>query len=407
MRLRIEGSRHGVKKVNKKVLLCILGGIFSLVVAMGIGRFAYTPILPLMQEALRFSDAVAGYLASGNYAGYFVGAMLTGVLPLKRHRLACLRSSLAVSVMTTCMMGFSHSYALMLIVRFVSGVASAFIFVSTSSIVLDRLGAAGKTGWAGHLYSGVGLGILLSTLFIPSLNEWFMWEGAWIGLSVLSGVLAIFVWWWIDDSPDGHSNKDDHINIAQGPPLGWLPWLILAYGLEGLGYIVTGTFIVSMAERTPGFGNDPSLVWMVVGIAAMPSCIIWSALANRRGYVKALVLSMILQSVGIALPVVWMSPSGFVLSALLFGATFMGITTLATTLARQITPSNSSRIIGYMTAFYAAGQMAGPSIAGLLLSYTQSVQPALLGAAGVVFLGGAILASGIRYDRASGRAEGV
>jgi predicted MFS family arabinose efflux permease len=389
----------GGEILDKRPFLFLIGGIFSLMIAMGIGRFAYTPILPLMQNALSFTDAVAGYLASSNYAGYFVGAILAGVLPLKKHKIFYLRGSLVVSIITTCMMGLSHSYILMLIVRFISGVASAFIFVLASSIVLDKLAVSGKTNWSGFFYSGVGFGIFFSTLFIPSFNNLFMWEGVWVGLAIVSVILTIFVWLWLKDSPNTMIKKDEQIVITQAPPLKWLPWLIIAYGLEGLGYIVTGTFIVSIAEKTSIFSIDPTFVWMVVGLGAIPSCIIWSTLAKKWGFVKSLVFSMILQSFGIALPVFWLTQSSLMLSALLFGSTFMGITTLATTLARQMSPSNSSRIIGYLTAIYAAGQMIGPTIAGILSSYTQSFNSALIGAASVILIGSVLLVSGIRFDR--------
>src|SRR4029079_7303778 len=177
----------------------------------------------------------------------------------------------------------------------------------------------------------------------PSFNDLFMWEGVWVGLSIISSILTVFVWFWLKDSPNTIIKKDEQVIIAQAPPLKWLPWLIAAYGLEGLGYIVTGTFIVSIATNTPTFSMDPTFVWMVVGLGAIPSCIIWSTLAKKWGFVKILVFSMILQSIGIALPVFWLTQSSFIISALLFGATFMGITTLVTTLARQMSPSNSSR----------------------------------------------------------------
>ncbi|WP_407270360.1 YbfB/YjiJ family MFS transporter [Radiobacillus sp. PE A8.2] len=385
--------------MNKRPFLFLIGGIFSLMIAMGIGRFAYTPILPLMQDALSFTNAEAGYLASSNYAGYFVGAILAGVLPLKKHKILYLRLSLIVSILTTWMMGLTHFYLLMLIVRFVSGVVSAFIFVLASSIVLDRLAVAGKTSWSGLFYSGVGFGIFFSTLLIPGLNNLFEWEGVWGGLAIVSIILTIFVWFCLKDSPNSNVKKDEQQINTQVPPLKWLPWLITAYGLEGLGYIVTGTFIVSIAEKSPTFSIDPSFVWMVVGLGAIPSCIIWSTLAKKSGFVRTLLFSMILQSIGIALPVFWLTQASFIISALLFGATFMGITTLATTLARQMSPSNSSRIIGYLTATYAAGQMIGPTIAGILSSYTQSFNSALISAASVVFIGGLLLVSGIRFDR--------
>ena len=118
-----------MKALNKHPILFLVGGVFSLMIAMGIGRFAYTPILPLMQNALSFTDALAGYLASSNYAGYLAGAILAGVLPLKKHKTDYLRVSLIISVMTTFSMGLSHSYILMLVLRFISGVAMrSFLF---------------------------------------------------------------------------------------------------------------------------------------------------------------------------------------------------------------------------------------------------------------------------------------
>jgi predicted MFS family arabinose efflux permease len=377
----------------------LIGGILSLIIAMGIGRFAYTPILPLMQNDLSFSNAVAGYLATSNYAGYLFGAMLAGAIPLKKHRTISLRLSLIISILTTACMGLTHSYLPWYVLRFLSGIASAFVFVLASSIVLDKLAAREKTNWSGFFYGGVGLGIFLTGLIIPILNRSFKWEGAWVGLAVVSVIFTFLVWIWLKDTPLILDRKMKQEIFTQPPPVKWLPWLIIAYGLEGLGYIVTGTFIVSIAQKTPSFSGDATFVWMIVGLAAVPSCIIWSSLAKKWGFVKSLVFAMTLQSLGIAMPVFLMSQTGLVISALLFGATFMGITTLATTLARQISPSNSSSIIGFLTAIYAVGQMIGPTIAGILSSFTHDYNSALIGAASVVLVGACLLLTGIQLEK--------
>ncbi len=367
---------------------------------MGIGRFAYTPILPLMQNSLSFSNSVAGYLATSNYAGYLIGAILAGIIPFKKYKTISMRLSLIVSILTTAFMGLFNSYLSWYVLRFLSGLASAFVFVLASSIVLDNLAIRNKTNWSGLFYGGVGLGIFLTGLIIPRLSPIFHWQGIWVGLAIVSGILTFFVWIWLKDIPRiVEKEKKQIMLIMQVPPTKWLPWLIIAYGLEGLGYIVTGTFIVSIAEKASVFSSDPSVVWILVGLAAMPSCILWSSLAKKLGFVKSLIFAMILQSVGIFMPVIWMSKTSLIVSALLFGATFMGITTLATTLARQINPSNSSRIIGYLTAIYAVGQMIGPTIAGVLSSFTHNFNIALTGAASVVLIGSGLLLSGIRYEK--------
>ena len=397
--IEVEISWIGGEILSKHPILFLIGGIFSLMIAMGIGRFAYTPILPLMQNDLSFTDTLAGYLASSNYAGYLAGAVIAGVFSLNKHKTSYLRVSLIISILTTLSMGLTHTYLLMLVLRFISGLVSAFIFVLSSSIVLDKLSTAGKTNWIGYFYSGVGVGIFFSTLFIPRLNSLFGWEGVWVGLAIVSIILTFFVWLWLQDTTSTSIKTKEQVDEIQVPPFKWLTWLMIAYGLEGLGYVVTGTFIVSIAENTTDFRFDSSIVWIVVGLGAIPSCIMWSTLAKRMGYVKTLVFSMALQAIGIALPVIWTSQTSLFLSAFLFGATFMGITTLATTLARQMSPTNSSKVIGYLTAIYATGQMLGPTIAGIVTSVTQSYNAALIGAASTVIIGALLLIGGIRFDR--------
>lgn len=384
--------------MKKQTYLFLIGGIFSLIIAMGIGRFAYTPILPLMQKDLSLSNTTAGYIASSNYAGYLLGAILAGAIPFKKYRTNLLRVSLIISILTTALMGLTYSNLLWNVLRFLSGFASAFVLVLASGIVLDKLAAIRKTSWSGLFYGGVGLGIFLSSLMIPNLNHLFRWEGTWIGLAVVSGILAIFVWIWLDDPPSVVKKKNKQDIIVKVPPTKWLIWLIIAYGLEGLGYIVTGTFIVSIAEKTSYFHNGATLVWMMVGLAAIPSCLIWSLLAKKWGYIKSLVLAMAMQSLGIAMPVFWMSKTSFVISALLFGATFMGITTLATTVGREMNPSDSSRTIGILSAIYALGQLIGPTLAGVLSSFTHDFNAAFIGAACVVFFGAILLLSGIHFE---------
>ncbi|MGZ9817455.1 YbfB/YjiJ family MFS transporter [Peribacillus simplex] len=384
--------------MKKQTYLFLIGGIFSLIIAMGIGRFAYTPILPLMQKDLSLSNTTAGYIASSNYAGYLLGAILAGAIPFKKYRTNLLRVSLIISILTTALMGLTYSNLLWNVLRFLSGFASAFVLVLASGIVLDKLAAIRKTSWSGLFYGGVGLGIFLSSLMIPSLNHLFRWEGTWIGIAVVSGILAIFVWIWLEETPNVVKKKNKQDMIVKVPPTKWLIWLIIAYGLEGLGYIVTGTFIVSIAEKTSYFHNGATLVWMMVGLAAIPSCLIWSLVAKKWGYIKSLVIAMVLQSLGIAMPAFWMSKTSFVISALLFGATFMGITTLATTLGREMNPSDSSRTIGILSAIYAIGQLIGPTLAGVLSSLTHDFNAAFIGAACVVFFGAILLSSGIHFE---------
>ena len=377
----------------------VIGGVFALFIAMSIGRFAYTPILPFMQHEAGFSTRFAGFLASSNYAGYLVGALIASVVPLKRNRAQYLRFSIFISILLTLLMGLTYSHVSWMLWRFLSGIASAFVFVLASSLILDQLAKQRKLGWVGVMYGGVGLGIFVSGLLVPLLIDKFHYEGAWIGLACLAGLLAVYVFFTVkdDDSEPIVSPAIEASTPVKNPK--WLPWLLISYGLEGLGYIVTGTFIVAIAEQTPAFSGNATSVWVLVGLTAIPSCVIWAYYGNRYGLMLSLMVLLMIQSVGIALPALSDSSISFYFSAILFGATFMGVTTLATAYARNKNPLGSARVIAIMTTIYALGQMIGPSIAGVLTAETESYTWALSGAALFVFIGALFLLPLVKQER--------
>ncbi|MEC1301910.1 YbfB/YjiJ family MFS transporter [Lysinibacillus capsici] len=387
--------------MHKETVRYLIGGIFALVIAMGIGRFSYTVILPYMQETFEFSRATAGYLATSNYLGYLVGAWVAGRLPIGNKRILFLQITLVISILTTAFMGFTNVIIIWYLLRFISGVVSAFIFVVITSLILDQLASSSHMHLSGLFYSGVGIGIALSAVIVSPIQAVFHWNGTWIILALFSIVLFVLIVLFIKPITPSKQLVESQIISQKTPPQSWMKWLIIAYSLEGLGYIVTGTFIVSIAQESTSFHGDAAFVWFVVGVAAIPSCIVWSKLAQRYGYVKILLISMLLQAIGIVLPALATNSMTLYASAFIFGATFMGITTVCTTLARKLAPVNSHQMIGYLTAGYALGQMIGPSIAGTLASYTNSYQYALVGASLVVMLGGLCLIGGVKYDRSN------
>lgn len=387
--------------MHKQTVRYLIGGIFALVIAMGIGRFSYTVILPYMQEAFEFSRATAGYLATSNYLGYLVGAWVAGRLPIGNKRILFLQITLVISILTTAFMGFTNVIIIWYLLRFISGVVSAFIFVVITSLILDQLASSSHMHLSGLFYSGVGIGIALSAVIVSPIQAVFHWNGTWIVLALFSIVLFVLIVLFIKPITPSKQLVESQVISQKTPPQSWMKWLIIAYSLEGLGYIVTGTFIVSIAQESTSFHGDAAFVWFVVGVAAIPSCIVWSKLAQRYGYVKILLISMLLQAIGIVLPALATNSMTLYASAFIVGATFMGITTVCTTLARKLAPVNSHQMIGYLTSGYALGQMIGPSIAGTLASYTNSYQYALVGASLVVMLGGLCLIGGVKYDRSN------
>lgn len=273
--------------------------------------------------------------------------------------------------------------------RLLSGLASAFCFVAASGVVLTALAREGRDGLAGLFYAGVGCGIVLSGLLAVPLVERFDAAGSWILLGLLSASLAACAWRLLrvgcaELRPQGAGQG------ATLPRHGRFARLVAAYGLEGFGYIITGTFLVAAARTTFDSGGAAS-VWILAGCAAIPSAYLWSLAARRHGALRPLILAHGLQAVGIALPVFFPQPAGVILGALLFGATFMGIVGLALSLGGNMLPAARGRVIGLMTGVYGIGQIIGPSLAGLLAARTGSFDLSLLIAAAAVCAGGLLL----------------
>ncbi|WP_082146996.1 YbfB/YjiJ family MFS transporter [Rubeoparvulum massiliense] len=362
----------------------VLGGVIVLAIVMGISRFAYTPLLPLMQESSGLTDAMAGFLASSNYLGYLLGALAAGWIA-PAHRLPTLRLYLVLNILSTFVMGCVEEYWIWFAIRFLAGLTSGLVFVLASSMVLDHLVDIGRTTWSGLFYGGTGLGILITGLLVPVLQVRFFWSGTWIGFGIISFITSSLVFYWLRVVPDANNKSTSPI-----PPLQanahkskrWLlPWLLLAYGLEGFGYIISGTFLVALIQTIPTLSFNPAFSWALVGLAAIPSCYLWALVAKHWGNLKALVAAYLLQIIGVLLPILAVNATGILLGSALFGATFMGITTLSMAEARSIAPGKSNQIIGYFTAFYGVGQLLGPAIAGLFITQSGSYTSSLILAA--------------------------
>lgn len=374
----------------------VAGGIIALAVAMGIGRFAFTPILPAMQAAAGLDTASAGLLAAANYAGYLVGALLITVGVPARIRHGVLLGSLVAVAATTALMALTTSFVLWAAIRFLAGVASAGVFVLASGLVLDLLRRAGYASRSGWLYSGPGLGIAISGLAVGLLGHTVGWRGDWLLLALLSAVALYPCWRWLPRSTQVPATRAATAPQITLPRLAFI-LLFTAYFLEGLGYIVTGTFLVAIVNQMPGLSGFGVGTWIVVGVAAIPSSILWALLGGRIGYARALALAYCAQACGILLPLIG-GAGAAVASAVFFGGTFLGISALTLALAGQLAPHGTARLIGLLTAIYGLGQMIGPVIAGLLATRAGDFAPALLAAAAIVLLGSALMATFHPFD---------
>ncbi|HXJ80903.1 MAG TPA: YbfB/YjiJ family MFS transporter [Candidatus Methylomirabilis sp.] len=328
-------------------------GLVGLASAMGVGRFAFTPLLPLMQDGGTLSLAQGGSLARANYLGYLVGAVLCMTLSPSPGRTA--RVGLAAVAALTAGMGFTGSLPLWVALRFLAGVASTFVLVGLSSWVLPLLAARGRAAWAGWVYSGVGIGIFfcglvgLATGVLEASPD-----AAWLLLAACSAAVAILCWSALGAEP----------STAAAPALRpALPArtlrLVVAYGAFGFGYIVPATFLPAAARQII---PDPAVfawTWPVFGLAAAASTMAvsrwWRDAPPRRLWAGQVVMAA-----GVLAPALRMSVGALLGCAVCVGGTFMVVTMAGIQEARRVAGASAPRLIAAMTAAFAVGQLVGP-----------------------------------------------
>jgi MFS family permease len=344
-----------------------LAGLAALAVAMGVGRFAFTPLLPMMQADSGLSLAAGGWLASANYLGYLIGALSAGLFPRSGR---VIRAGLLVIAGTTLAMGITHQLAVWAALRLAAGMASAWVLVHVSAWCLPRL--MGRGTLAGAVYAGVGVGIVVAGALCGMLMAWSVPSSrTWI---VLGGMclLPTFLLWHVF-VPD---------SSARSPAGGrWsAQWwsLVLCYGAFGFGYIIPATFLPAMAR---GEIADPALfgwVWPAFGAAAAASTLAVAVLSRHFTDRRLWAMSQLVMALGVAAPLVVHGLAGILIAALCVGGSFMVVTMTGMQEALRVAGAQAARLMAAMTAAFATGQILGPVFASLLIEARGGLSGALL-----------------------------
>lgn len=380
---------------NRTALMVLIGGMLGMMVAMGIGRFVYTPILPLMQRDLGITNSLAGGLATLNYLGYLIGALLCSFAPQLLRNRAIGATALLTSIATTLFMGLTLSVYWWGFMRLAGGIASALLFIIITAEVAETLARRNVGHWLGGLYGGIGCGIAISGLVVPQLDKLGDWSSAWIGAGIIAFLLAL-LGLLLGRQRDqraslttGASTKAETLKSLTLPS-----W---AYFFQGLGYITTATFIVAIIAETPGLEAIAPYSWVVVGLTAIPSTIIWPLLAKRFNSKVALLAAYTLQTLGILLSIRADSVIEVLFVAGSFGGTFLGIVALTIAEGNRRCPTDSRRAAAILTTCFSLGQMIGPFLSGVLADLQQGFELPLLLAAVSVALGGILIAVDRHY----------
>ncbi len=386
-----------------------IAGMFSLATAMGIGRFAFTPLLPMMLSDGVVDLPAASWLASANYLGYLVGALLCTFQPWIWKRLGFLpqvasstwvRAGLVATTLLTLGMALNLPSAWSLL-RFAAGVASALVFVYTSGWCLAQLARLNAPALGGVIYAGPGVGIALSGLFAGGMVA-LQWKAAtgWLIFGVLAALLTTVVWRTFQDLADGRAGSPGAaiFKSAAGDdaPAGrkQLLLLALAYGLAGFGYIITATFLPVIAREAMPGSVWIDFFWPLFGMGVVVGSLLATRIPATGDFRRLLAGCYLLQALGIAASVVSPNLTGFAIGSLLLGLPFTAITFFAMQEVRRLRPATAASAIGLLTVMYGIGQIAGPPLVAVLLRHSRTLGEGFtlsLEIAAATLLAGAVL----------------
>ncbi len=401
---------------RQQIIFCFILASTALAVAMGIGRFAFTPILPLMIQEGTVHLAQTAWLSSSNYIGYLVGAL--SLLKSNRHPLFVVLG-LSLVTLTTWLASLS-SFGWLMMLRFLAGVASAWVLVSISAFAINWLKSR-QVASSGLIYTGVGIGITLTGLicsyfifqsatvtiaaqssFSPLSSRLWQYLGV---IALLATLLVTFLLAKINSqfastaaastaAAETSLTKATHTNPTASitPAKLKLANVLTAYGLFGFGYILPATFLPQIAKQWLS-GQSYLLIWPFFGLAAALSVVLSQGLQRRYNNFSLLGVwrvSQIIMAVGTLLPALWQSLAGLMLSALMVGGTFMVVTMAGLQVAAsQVTHYPKYNLSALMTASFAFGQLIGPLTA--LVATGKNIWLALLPVSAIVLLIGVAL----------------
>lgn len=361
-----------------------LAGLAALAVAIGIGRFAFTPILPMMREDFGLSVSEGGWLASANYMGYFFGAV--SAISVRVQSSVAIRTGLLVIGLATLAMGLEHHFMLAVILRAIAGIASAWVLVFVSAWALERLALHGRSSLSGTVYAGVGTGIVAAggtCLVVMSLHARSV--EAWLSLGIISIAVTAAIWPFVKPGP--LSNLTPAATAARSDLCSAEFWrLVLCYGAFGFGYIIPATFLPVMAKKIVA---DPHLfgwAWPVFGAAAVVSTIFAAQLKQFLSHRAVWIAGHLVMALGVVTPLVVPGLSGIMVAALFVGGTFMVITMVGMQEARRVAGPHARALMAAMTAAFALGQILGPLVVGLTVQSMNGFAPALILAAAMLAL---------------------
>ncbi|MHC2255183.1 putative MFS family arabinose efflux permease [Bradyrhizobium embrapense] len=368
-------------------------------VGLGIGRFAYSLVLPDMREQLAWSYSAAGFMNTINAAGYLVGALFASRLIQRFGLAASVRWSTLACVLSLALCAISGNFAVLSFARLLAGFAAAFGFVGGGALAATI--AQSRPERANFLlslfYAGPGAGILASGLIAPFVLQGFgagSWWIVWWAMTLLSAIMIVPLM-LAPLHADAIAGGIVRTKFAIAPVLIYLT----AYFLFGAGYIAYMTFMIAYVRDGGGGAAAQSAFWSLIGISAFVTPWVWRRVLalDRGGLATTIILGV--NALGAALPIFGHSPLLLAISALVFGVAFFAVVGSTTAFVRLNYPPEAwPTAIAAMTIAFGIGQTLGPIVVGAITDAVGSLSFALNVSAAMLALGAVLSAFQKKLD---------
>ena len=360
---------------NSQVRLALVG-IGVVAITGGLGRFAYTPIIPYMQTTLNISSADIGLLASSNYLGYLIGSIIPLVYSFANKQRLTLYLSVFVSIITLGLMGATEEFYIFSLLRFFQGISGAIGLVIATNLIFSQITDTGRIDLRLAHISGFGVGMFLSAIaiWICPMFE-LQWNYQWFVIAILCLVLTIpIISSPLEKGSEASIDPSSHSNRLS---LGFVG-ISVGYFFFGFGYIIFGTFIAALAVNTPALENIQHASWIVVGVSAMPAIFVWQAISRFTGNHISLALSCFTCSAGILTLYFFDGVGASLFACLAYGMGVIGIVGLVL-MEGKIRHSGSIKFaVAFLTTTFSVGQITGPYISGLMIDFFGDYENAML-----------------------------
>lgn len=372
-------------------LIRLLASFVALMMAMGIGRFALTPQMPHLLSEGQIDLTGAGLIAAANYLGYFVGAVDSIFARSHHHVRGRLYGGLWLCVLLTLASYWAHGFWPHLLLRFGTGVASAWALVMITSLSQPLAIAAGRPRLGALVFAGPGLGILLTGLLALGANLLGQNSATlWLVYGVVALVMLLAILPFLPKPSAAASPVAGHSDARSNGSIAHLCWI---YVLYGLGYIIPATFLSQMASAQFKGAWQADLFWPCFGLAAAIG--VGVATLRRKDpdtTRRWLMTTLWLQAAGVFACLLgngW----GLALGVLLCGGPFLACMQLVMARLRDVAPHGYQRSTGLLTASFAIGQLSGPLLASVSSHLSGGLQPALVAAGAGLLVAGSVLVS--------------